>query len=186
MNVFRHSLKARKEQFAARKSELGLRKAVFSQQGAIDLASIMVGVIVIAIVGGIIAATVFAVIPWAQKEAGKQALGSVKEAESVAFAQYVANTGEGKYLAFSDLVSGVDADGIDSLIQASESVDVAVSADGSEYIAVSKVSDTLRFYISSDNPNTPVEALPAVKDAKGDPVVITIPSVATAPDSAFN
>ncbi|KQP01408.1 hypothetical protein ASF30_01980 [Leifsonia sp. Leaf264] len=51
-------------------------------RAAIDLASIMVGVIVIGIIGGVISATVFAVIPWAQNEAAKQALQSVAVAES--------------------------------------------------------------------------------------------------------
>lgn len=56
--------------------------------GAIDLASIMVGVIVLGIIGSVIAATVFAVIPWSQDEAAKATLGSVRTAEA---AFYVAS-----------------------------------------------------------------------------------------------
>lgn len=40
--------------------------------GGIDLASIMVGIITLGIIAGVIAATVFAVIPWAQKNAEQQ------------------------------------------------------------------------------------------------------------------
>jgi hypothetical protein len=53
------------------------------QNGAIDLASIMVGVLVIGIIGGVIAATVFAVVPWSQDEAAKGDLSAVKTAEAV-------------------------------------------------------------------------------------------------------
>ena len=48
-----------------------------NEDGAIDLASIMVGVIVVGLIGGVIAATVFAVIPWAQDNAAKQQLDSL-------------------------------------------------------------------------------------------------------------
>jgi type II secretory pathway pseudopilin PulG len=42
----------------------------------------MVGVLVIGILGGVIAATVFQVIPWAQNEAARQSLGSVATAQA--------------------------------------------------------------------------------------------------------
>lgn len=53
-----------------------------NEAGAIDLASIMVGVIVIGLIGGTVAATVFAVIPWTQDNAAKQQLDSIASAES--------------------------------------------------------------------------------------------------------
>jgi surface protein len=53
-----------------------------NEQGVIDLASIMVGVIVIGMIGGVIAATVFAVIPWAQDNAAKHQLDSIVTAEN--------------------------------------------------------------------------------------------------------
>ena len=59
-----------------------VREAFKNEDGAIDLASIMVGIIVIGIIGGVIAATVFAVIPWAQDNAAKGVLDSVATAES--------------------------------------------------------------------------------------------------------
>jgi hypothetical protein len=61
---------------------LRIHNALKSSRAAIDLASIMVGIIVIGLIGGVIAATVFAVIPWAQNNAAKQQLDSVVSAES--------------------------------------------------------------------------------------------------------
>jgi hypothetical protein len=61
---------------------LKLHQVLKSSRAAIDLASIMVGIIVIGLIGSVIAATVFAVIPWAQNNAAKQQLDSVVSAES--------------------------------------------------------------------------------------------------------
>lgn len=61
------------------------------EDGAIDLASIMVGVIVIGLIGGVIAATVFAVIPWSQDNAAKQQLDSIVQAENAYFGLSAAN-----------------------------------------------------------------------------------------------
>lgn len=58
-------------------------RTVFKNEtGAIDLASIMVGIIVIGMIGGVVAATVFTVIPWSQDNAAKQQLDSIASAES--------------------------------------------------------------------------------------------------------
>jgi type II secretory pathway pseudopilin PulG len=59
-----------------------VKEAFKNEAGAIDLASIMVGIIVIGLIGGVIAATVFAVIPWAQDNAAKQQLDSFASAQS--------------------------------------------------------------------------------------------------------
>lgn len=53
-----------------------------SSKAAIDLASIMVGVVIIGLVGGVIAATVFAVIPWAQDNAAKSQVAEVSNAQN--------------------------------------------------------------------------------------------------------
>jgi len=52
-----------------------------SSRAAIDLASIMVGVIIIGLIGSVIGATVFAVIPWAQDNAARASLSQVRTAE---------------------------------------------------------------------------------------------------------
>lgn len=59
-----------------------LRDVFRKENGAIDLASIMVGMIVIGMLGGVIAATVFLVIPWTQDNAAKQQLDAIVVAES--------------------------------------------------------------------------------------------------------
>lgn len=59
-----------------------LRKPLRNEQGAIDLSSIMVGVIVLGLIGGVIASTVFAVIPWTQDNAAKQQLVSLQSAQN--------------------------------------------------------------------------------------------------------
>lgn len=53
-----------------------------SSKAAIDLASIMVGVVVIGLIGGVIAATVFAVIPWAQDTAARKQVDEVSNAQN--------------------------------------------------------------------------------------------------------
>jgi type II secretory pathway pseudopilin PulG len=72
------------------------REVFVNDDGAIDLASIMVGIIVIGLIGAIIAATIFAVIPWAQDNAAKQQLDSVKSAED-AYRGLAEDKGESKY-----------------------------------------------------------------------------------------
>lgn len=57
-------------------------RILYSSRAAIDLASIMVGIIIIGLIGGVIAATVFAVIPWSQDRAAKQQLDNISSAES--------------------------------------------------------------------------------------------------------
>lgn len=57
-------------------------RRITNEDGAVDLASIMVGILILGIIAGIIAATVFGVIPWAQDNAAAQSLDAVKIAES--------------------------------------------------------------------------------------------------------
>jgi hypothetical protein len=102
-----------------------LRHVLRSDVGAIDLASIMVGVIVIGVIAGIIAATVFAVIPWSQDSAAKQGLDAVRTAEGVAYVQ------DGSYQNFAGLRSS-------DRIQASTEVNVATDAEGTCYVSVAR------------------------------------------------
>lgn len=68
-----------------RSSCTSMKAAFYNEEGAIDLASIMVGVIVIGLIGGVIAATVFTVIPWSQDNAAKQQLESIHTAQNAYF-----------------------------------------------------------------------------------------------------
>ena len=151
MNIISRSNSA-KARLAELRKNGGLKAALRSPSGAIDLASIMVGVLVIGIIGGVIAATVFAVIPWSQDEAAKGALDSVRTAESVQFAM---STGDGNatYLSMTELATTSAAG--EALIQASDKVYIAASA--STYTAVTR-SDSGKFYsIASANPANVVE-----------------------------
>jgi surface protein len=78
------SLKARlkKRRTEVQSKNLSVRTVFKNETGAIDLASIMVGIIVIGLIGGVIAATIFTVIPWAQDNAAKHQLDSIASAES--------------------------------------------------------------------------------------------------------
>ena len=73
------------ERLRKKRSGLSNHGIFRNEDGAIDLASTMVGVIVIGLIGGVIAATVFAVIPWSQDNAAKQQLNSVVQAENAYF-----------------------------------------------------------------------------------------------------
>jgi type II secretory pathway pseudopilin PulG len=86
-----------------------LREAFVNEDGAIDLASIMVGIIVIGLIGGVIAATIFAVIPWAQDNAAKQQLDSVSNAEN-AYRGLAEDNGVSAYGAITTTSAGTTND----------------------------------------------------------------------------
>lgn len=70
-------------------------KALFqNEDGAVDLGSIMVGVIVTGIIGAVVAATVFAVIPWSQNNAAKSQLDTVDTAENTYRGLAIGNSGD--------------------------------------------------------------------------------------------
>lgn len=137
-----------KARLASVKERGGVLAVLKTEGGAIDLASIMVGVLVIGIIGGVIAATVFAVIPWSQDEAASQALDSVKTAESVQLG-FSSGAGTGVYANDTDLTGTSNAAG-KSLLQASPNVKVIISTDGTHFIAESKSQTGKKFYITDD------------------------------------
>lgn len=104
---------------------LRLSSALRSTRAAFDLASVMVGVLVVGIIGGIVAAVIFGVIPWAQNNAAKGTLNSISTAENAyrgLEADQNANTGYGNK---ADLIAYADKDGKKtSLITSSSSYDV--------------------------------------------------------------
>jgi len=153
---------------AKNKATSGSVKAAFTNEdGAIDLASIMVGIIVIGLIGGVIAATVFAVIPWAQDNAAKQQLDSVASAESA----YIGlSTDGGQQQKFASLDDGVTTpankgkiiSGTDTLFDGSGlGANIAVvangtSGNGAHYGAAVKSASGKVFYIS-DRKTQPTE-----------------------------
>lgn len=137
------------------------RQALRSGVGAIDLASIMVGVIVIGLFASVIAATVFAVIPWSQVQAAKGNLDAVRTAEAVAFVK------DSRYMNTAELVTAgylnapagmVLADGIGGgrgfSVRAPadfvpKTLSVATNAAGSCFVAVARAANGDIFYVSS-------------------------------------
>lgn len=124
------------------------RNHAVRDDGAIDLASIMVGVLVMGILGSIIAAAVFMVIPWAQDSAAKSSIDGVNTAESVTRVQ-TSSTGSGTYADMPALVSR-------KLIQSSTKVAVGVPGAADCYVAVSR-SDSGKVFWSTDKVRAPLE-----------------------------
>jgi len=59
-----------------------INQTLRSSRAAVDLATIIVGVVVIGIIGAVSAATIFALVPWMQDRSAKQRLSSVSIAEN--------------------------------------------------------------------------------------------------------
>jgi type II secretory pathway pseudopilin PulG len=159
MNPLQSTLKIKQEELA---NPYGLFR---NEDGAIDLASIMVGVIVIGLIGGVIAATVFAVIPWAQDSAAKHQLESIHTAENAYFGFSSA--------ALSSLPAGAKQNSFTSsvelevagLLAQNKNYCAAASADNKTYMAYS-LSATGRIWVSDDKKSKPTvfrgSTLPAV------------------------
>ena len=131
------------------------RVALRSARGAIDLASVMVGVLVIGVVGAVIAATLFMVIPWAQDEAAKASLGSVRTSESVMYASTSAE-GAPRYGDLGELQSR-------GLLPQRSDTSLSVLADdaGSCFVGVAQSASGRSFYVT-DTALTPAELTDAL------------------------
>ncbi|KQO98916.1 hypothetical protein [Leifsonia sp. Leaf264] len=122
-----------------------------SLRAAIDLASIMVGVIVIAIIGAIIAASVFTVIPWSQDEKAKVDLTAVKDIQAIA--KLPAPGGVGRYLETADLTSGALAGFEGKKVDDPGTLLVTTDQDGTCYVATSRSqSGQVVWYVTDKNP----------------------------------
>jgi hypothetical protein len=108
-------------------------------RAAIDLASIMVGVIVIGVISGVIAVAVFAVIPWAQDEAAKS------NVTAASTAQAVSKTTDGKY-GTSERLDQM------SWLPKSPRLATTVGADGSCFVTVAKSDSGSLFYGTARKP----------------------------------
>lgn len=143
---------------------LKIHQVLKSSRAAIDLASIMVGIIVIGLIGGVIAATVFAVIPWAQDNAAKQQLDPIASAESAyrglstskdanlqdAVSSPTSNTDPNQVVLNSAFTgsSGLAKNGLLSL-SPNGAYCVISTVDGKDYHAYSKSGSGKWFYITS-------------------------------------
>jgi hypothetical protein len=129
-----------------------MRTIFSSSRAAIDLASIMVGVIIIGIIGGVIASTIFAVIPWAQDNAAKASLDSVHTAES-AYAGFSVgqNGGQPKEYGNYDDLKNTDGSKTDSLLQASDKLIITTGSNSKDcYLAVITSDSGNQFWIDNE------------------------------------
>lgn len=113
------------------------RNRITRDAGAIDLGAILVGVLLVGILGGIIAAAVFAVVPWAQDNSARADLAAVH------VAQGAAKSDTGNYL---DTAALADA----GFIHASTAIRTKASADGSCWVGVTRSATGNYFRIGSD------------------------------------
>ena len=149
---------------------LRIHQVLKSSRAAIDLASIMVGIIVIGLIGGVIAATVFAVIPWSQDNAAKQQLDSVASAES-AYRGLSADKDSGLKDASSSPTNSADANQVvlnsaftgskglstNNLLQESDTYCVISSTDGADYTAYVKSGSGAIYTRNSKSPTYQVQ-----------------------------
>ena len=115
-----------------------IKEAFKNDDGAIDLSSIMVGIIVIGLIGGVIAATVFTVIPWAQDNAAKASLEAVVSSQSAARGLHE------KFLSGAELNSK-------GLLPSNERLAVGTDVAGTCYVGVIKSQTGKMFYNTSKN-----------------------------------
>ena len=111
-----------------------IRQSFKNEKAAVDLASIIVGVIVIGLIGSVVAATVFAVIPWAQNNASKNSLLAVHTAESAKYGL------DGHFSSnLTDLLSD-------------EQGQVSIFAGADCYAAFTKSPTGTQYYVTSKTP----------------------------------
>lgn len=134
----------------AKISRGNVKEAFKNEEGAIDLASIMVGIIVIGLIGGVIAATVFAVIPWAQDNAAKQQLDSIASAQS-AYIGLSADSGNIKFGTANELKTA-------GLFDATSVADIKTGVIGggnTAHYAAAKKSSSGTWFVISDTKTQP-------------------------------
>jgi surface protein len=146
----------------------GIKEVFKKEDGAIDLASIMVGVIVIGLIGGVIAATVFAVIPWSQDNAAKQQLDSIVQAENAYFGLSAANP--------SPLPTGTPTN---SFGKSAELKTANLLTDGPRYCVTTP--DDKKSYVGYSQSGS--GAIFTVTDKNSKPDVFVAPSGMTAKDA---
>lgn len=152
-----------------------------NEHGAIDLASIMVGIIVIGLIGGVIAATVFAVIPWAQDAAAKHQLESIHTAEnayfgfsSSALTSLPAGSKQNSFASSAELETA-------GLLSRNKNYCAAVPADSKIYNAYS-LSATGKIWTSNDKNSQPTIFFGTLPSACPELLTETTRVGATTPD----
>jgi type II secretory pathway pseudopilin PulG len=140
-----------------------IHQVMTSSRAAIDLASIMVGIIIMGLIGGVIAATVFAVIPWSQDKAAKQQLESIHTAENAFFGlssdtSVSLKNADGTVGSFRNVFTGsavLDTNNLLGLDTAGNYC-VVSTTDSKDYHAYSK-SGSGKWFSATNSKKTPVE-----------------------------
>jgi type II secretory pathway pseudopilin PulG len=142
-----------------------LMRVLRNEDAAIDLASILVGVIVIGLIGGVIAGTVFTVIPWAQDKAAKEQLVSLHSAQNAYYG--LSSDPSASLAAAFPRNSFLDSPGLEAtgLMSQGSTYCTVQTNNGKDYDSFSK-SASGKIFTSSNGNKTPVE-LPAGKEIAG-------------------
>ncbi|MHA7295535.1 type II secretion system protein [Arthrobacter sp. HLT1-21] len=136
-------------------------KRLRNEHGEFDLASVMVGATVLGIMTGVITAAVFGVIPWAQDNAAKQDLMTVRVAQSTVekdhrkYPDEVST--EGPYLDYEGLRAA-------GYITITDSVVVDTDAAGKCYVAIAKSGSGDYYYVTDRKPD-PVKFVDSLTDS---------------------
>ncbi|WP_285117336.1 hypothetical protein [Leifsonia sp. fls2-241-R2A-40a] len=152
------------------------RSTLFTaESGVVDLASIMVGILVIGIIAGVIAATIVGVVPWAQQQAAQSSLRGVVDAQAIARINsggtYTDSAGlqAAKLLPASDLHVATDASGRCWVATA--------TAAGKTYMAWSGDTNPT---ILTDGQNTPCAPITAAEETSDPAPTWAVPDAVVA------
>lgn len=122
-------------------------------RAAIDLASVMVGVAVVALLAGTIGAAVFAVIPWAQDESAKNDLKAVVIAENTARMAQPGTPGRTMYLQQNIPEATVTLES-EHLIEHKDKVVVDIASGGNCYVGMSLSQSGKTFWVDDTSQKT--------------------------------
>jgi surface protein len=155
------------------KKATSMRKLLKSAKGAIDLPSIMIGVVVIGILSGIVGATVFVAIPWSQDKAASNSLSSISAAQESYRKAY------DQYTTYDKLVEK-------GLMKKNPNYCSTTNGTGKTYDSASK-SSTGKVYVNNAAQLKPREAYANELTCLGKytpPTAPTAPAATTAPVTA--
>ncbi|ACL42095.1 hypothetical protein Achl_4144 (plasmid) [Pseudarthrobacter chlorophenolicus A6] len=127
-------------------AKVRIADAFKNEDGAFDLPSILVGVVVVGILTAGVLASIFGVIPFAQDKAAQQDLGAVVTAEGTYKAQQ------------SPIAYGTEAQlGTGNLLTADALTKVVIESDGAHWAATA-TSGSGKTYLATDVAPTPIES----------------------------
>lgn len=125
-----------------------LTRIAKSTTAAIDLATIIVGILVLSILTGLVGATVYAVIPWTHDRASKADLTALAAAEQAYSNNHTDNvdTSVDHFASYDSLLSS-------KLVQKDSDIKLLTNAANTCYVATSTSESGAIYWVDSDNPN---------------------------------